>query len=64
VIDNGPGISEADAERLFQPFFTTRAAGTGLGLGVVKRIADAHRAERGVTSTPGEGATFSLWLPM
>jgi signal transduction histidine kinase len=63
VQDEGPGIAPELAERVFQPFFTTKAAGTGLGLAVVKRIADAHRAEVAVRSTPGRGSTFILWLP-
>jgi two-component system sensor histidine kinase HydH len=63
VQDDGPGIDPELADRVFQPFFTTKAAGTGLGLAVVKRIADAHRAEVAVRSTPGRGSTFILWLP-
>ena len=63
VQDNGPGIPPEHADLVFQPFFTTKAAGTGLGLAVVKRIADAHRAELAVRSTPGAGSTFILWLP-
>jgi signal transduction histidine kinase len=63
VQDDGPGIAPELADRVFQPFFTTKAAGTGLGLAVVKRIADAHRAEVAVQSTPGRGSTFILWLP-
>jgi PAS domain S-box-containing protein len=64
VEDDGPGIPPDLADRVFQPFFTTRAAGTGLGLAVVKRIADAHRAELTLRPTPGGGATFTLRLPM
>ncbi len=64
VEDNGPGIPSEVADRVFQPFFTTRAAGTGLGLAVVKRIADAHHAELTLRPTPGGGATFTLSLPM
>jgi PAS domain S-box-containing protein len=63
VQDNGPGIAPEHADLVFQPFFTTKAAGTGLGLAVVKRIADAHRAELAVRSAPGGGSTFILWLP-
>ncbi|HZA51741.1 MAG TPA: ATP-binding protein [Myxococcaceae bacterium] len=63
VQDEGPGIAPELADRVFQPFFTTKAAGTGLGLAVVKRIADAHRAEVAVRSMPGRGSTFILWLP-
>ncbi|MBX5481394.1 MAG: GAF domain-containing protein [Myxococcaceae bacterium] len=64
VEDDGPGIPPELVDRVFQPFFTTRAAGTGLGLAVVKRIADAHRAELTVRSTPGRGSTFTILLPM
>jgi PAS domain S-box-containing protein len=64
VRDGGDGIAPEIADRIFQPFFTTRAAGTGLGLALVKRIAEAHRAEIGFESSPGKGTTFSLWLPL
>jgi PAS domain S-box-containing protein len=64
VCDGGVGIAPEVAGRIFQPFFTTRAAGTGLGLAVVKRIADAHGAELSFESRPGHGTTFSLWLPL
>lgn len=64
VEDDGPGIPDGLSDRIFQPFFTTRAAGSGLGLAVVKRIADAHHAEIQVRSQQGTGATFTLWLPM
>jgi signal transduction histidine kinase len=47
-----------------QPFFTTRAAGTGLGLALVKRIAESHRAEVSFESSRDKGTTFSLWLPI
>ncbi len=63
VSDRGPGISAELRARLFQPFFTTKATGTGLGLAVVKRIVEAHRGEIEVTSAAGEGATFSVRLP-
>ncbi|MFL5321913.1 MAG: ATP-binding protein [Myxococcaceae bacterium] len=64
VADDGPGMPPEVAGQVFQPFFTTRAAGTGLGLAVVKRIADAHRADVSVETQPGGGATFSLFLPL
>jgi PAS domain S-box-containing protein len=64
VCDRGAGISPEVAGRIFEPFFTTRAAGTGLGLAVVKRIADAHGAELSFESRAGSGTTFSLWLPL
>ncbi len=63
VVDDGAGISSDVAEKLFTPFFTTRASGTGLGLAIVKRIAEAHGGE--ITWRPGEksGATFTLRVP-
>jgi signal transduction histidine kinase len=64
VSDTGPGIPPELAERIFQPFFTTKAAGTGLGLAVVKRIVEAHRGEVALDSRPGKGAHFTLRLPL
>ncbi|HKO96869.1 MAG TPA: ATP-binding protein [Pyrinomonadaceae bacterium] len=64
VSDNGRGISEEDLARIFNPFFTTRAGGTGLGLPAVRRIARAHGGRVEVNSTVGEGSTFSLHLPL
>jgi PAS domain S-box-containing protein len=64
VCDSGVGIAPDVADRIFQPFFTTRASGTGLGLALVKRIAEAHRAELSFQSAPGKGTTFSVWLPL
>lgn len=68
VHDSGPGIDPETAEKLFTPFFTTRAAGTGLGLAIVHRIVDAHGGRvslrsRGLPQNP-EGATAEVLLPM
>lgn len=63
VCDTGAGIPEELVDRIFQPFFTTRACGTGLGLAVVKSIADAHHAEIAVRSQE-RGTTFSFVLPV
>lgn len=63
IADRGPGVPEELREKIFQPFFTTRANGTGLGLAVVKRIVEEHRGRVEVTSPPGGGATVSVWLP-
>ncbi len=68
VIDTGPGIEPDVIERMFNPFFTTRATGTGLGLAIVHRILDAHAGRVEVRNntdrTPGApGATVELWLP-
>lgn len=64
VSDDGRGISEEDLARIFNPFFTTRTGGTGLGLPAVRRIARAHGGRVEVNSTVGEGSTFSLHLPI
>jgi two-component system sensor histidine kinase HydH len=64
VEDNGPGIAPDVVRRMFNPFFTTRRAGTGLGLAIVHRIVDAHGGEIGVTTSPGEGTSVSLCLPL
>ncbi|MSP23700.1 MAG: hypothetical protein EXR75_00755 [Myxococcales bacterium] len=63
VIDSGTGVLPEDRARLFTPFFTTRATGTGLGLAVVKKIAEAHGGAASFEPTPGGGATFRLALP-
>jgi two-component system sensor histidine kinase HydH len=62
VIDQGPGIDAAAKERLFDAFFTTRSHGTGVGLAVVKRIADEHGFEITVESNAGKGAAFRVAL--
>ena len=62
VSDRGVGIDEAARERLFDAFFTTRSQGTGMGLAVVKRIADEHAFSILVDSRRGRGATFRVNL--
>jgi signal transduction histidine kinase len=62
VSDAGIGIDEAGKERLFDAFFTTRSQGTGVGLAVVKRIADEHGFSIRVESSEGRGATFHVSL--
>jgi PAS domain S-box-containing protein len=64
VSDNGRGINEEDLNRIFNPFFTMRPGGTGLGLPAVRRIAGAHGGRVEVTSSLGNGSTFSLHLPI
>ena len=63
VQDAGCGMTEELKSRLFTPFFTTKAQGTGLGLSTVKKIADAHRAELSVKSEPGLGTTIDISFP-
>ncbi len=60
VADTGPGIAPADMERITEPYFTTRQAGSGLGLSIVERIAESHHAKLSMVSTEGEGSRFGL----
>jgi signal transduction histidine kinase len=64
VIDQGPGLTDAVREKLFTPFFTTRPAGTGLGLAVVQHVAILHEGEATGDNHPGGGAIFAVWLPV
>jgi signal transduction histidine kinase len=65
IRDTGPGISPEVIARMFNPFFTTRAAGTGLGLAIVHRIIDAHAGRIRVHNNhDGPGATFEVLLPV
>jgi PAS domain S-box-containing protein len=64
VSDTGRGIKEEDITRIFNAFFTTRPGGTGLGLPAVRRIARAHGGNVEVTSSLGQGSTFTLRLPV
>ena len=64
VSDNGRGINEEDLNRIFNPFFTTRPGGTGLGLPAVRRIVRAHGGRVEVHSSPGQGSTFTIRLPV
>ena len=63
IADDGPGIAPHHLERIFNPFFTTKGDGTGLGLAIVHQIIEAHHGRIRVQSTPGQGATFVIWLP-
>lgn len=63
VCDDGAGVPDEVAEKIFTPFFTTRARGTGLGLAIVKRIAEAHGGEVGWRPSDPHGATFFLRVP-
>ena len=60
VCDNGPGISQQDMKRIFQPFFTTKEKGTGLGLSIVKKIMEAHGFGISISSEEGGGTVVSL----
>ena len=63
VIDRGPGIDPKNLESIFNPFFTTKSSGVGLGLAIVSKIVDEHGGKIAVESKPGEGAVFRVYLP-
>jgi len=63
ICDNGPGVDPAQMEKLFEPFFTTRAKGTGLGLPIVKRIVDQHHGTIDFAPAPDGGACAIVVLP-
>lgn len=63
VADSGPGLPETDQPHLFEPFFTTKHGGTGLGLVIVQRIADAHGGCITACNCPDGGAAFTLHIP-
>ena len=63
VSDEGRGIDRKTLERLFEPFFTTRHGGNGLGLATVREIVREHAGAINVDSTPGTGTRFEVWLP-
>jgi len=64
VSDNGTGISEADRERIFQPNFTTKGSGTGLGLAMVKRLVENAGGSVHYETEEGLGTTFRVELPL
>ncbi len=64
VLDNGPGMSVDQQGKIFQPFFTQREGGTGLGLAVAQSIVQAHHGDLKVRSQPGKGSTFYICLPL
>jgi PAS domain S-box-containing protein len=63
-MDTGIGISPEEKDRIFDPFHTTRAEGSGLGLSIVHRIVDAHSGYITAESVPGAGSTFTVGLPL
>jgi len=64
IADSGPGIPAEIREKLFTPFVTTKARGTGLGLSTVKRLVEAHQGRIRVDSPPGGGTTVTIDLPL
>jgi two-component system sensor histidine kinase HydH len=64
VIDRGTGIAPKDRESIFNPFFTTKSSGVGLGLAIVSKIVDEHGGQITVESEPGAGSVFRVFLPV
>jgi len=63
ITDSGPGVPPENLERIFEPLFTTKARGIGLGLAVSKSLAQANGGDLAVRSEPGRGATFIFAMP-
>jgi len=63
IADNGPGIDNQTLERIFEPMFSTKNFGVGLGMPIVKNIMEEHAGGIEIDSSPGKGTTVSLWLP-
>jgi two-component system, sporulation sensor kinase E len=64
VADTGGGIPQEQINRIFEPFYTTKKKGTGLGLMIVQRVVRAHNGRIEVESHVGKGTTFRIWLPL
>jgi PAS domain S-box-containing protein len=64
IIDNGKGITQENIQKLFNPFFTTKETGNGLGLAICKKIINLHQGDIHVTSEINKGTTFSITLPL
>ena len=63
IADSGEGLREEDHQKLFDPFFSTKSTGTGLGLSVVYQIAEAHGGTVTVDNCPEGGAAFTIRIP-
>ena len=64
VTDTGCGIEAGDLDRIYEPFFTTRSSGVGLGLAVVRAIVEAHDGKITINGKPGHGTTAIVHLPL
>jgi signal transduction histidine kinase len=63
IADNGPGLNAEQRERIFDPFYTTKTNGSGLGMAIVTRIAEAHQGQIRVADIPSPGTAIELLLP-
>ena len=64
IMDTGEGISEENLGKIFEPYFTTKDFGSGIGLTLVYKVVKEHKGEISVVSQPGEGTTFSILFPI
>ncbi|MDI6782682.1 MAG: ATP-binding protein [bacterium] len=64
ITDTGIGIRAADLEKIFEPFYTTKEGGVGLGLSIAKRIVEEHRGSLQIQSQPGQGTKITIALPI
>jgi two-component system, NtrC family, sensor kinase len=64
IVDHGCGMDSETLKRLFEPFYTTKEKGTGLGMAIAKQIAELHSGDLGVRSLTGEGTTATVKLPL
>ncbi|HXG89555.1 MAG TPA: histidine kinase N-terminal 7TM domain-containing protein [Vicinamibacterales bacterium] len=64
VADDGPGMDRATVARIFDPFYSTKQSGRGLGLAAVQGIVRSHRGALRVDTAPGRGTTFKVWFPI
>ncbi len=63
VMDTGPGIAGGAGERLFEPFYTTKSDGMGMGLAISRHIVASHKGEIWAANNPDGGATVSFTIP-
>jgi signal transduction histidine kinase/ActR/RegA family two-component response regulator len=63
IADHGPGVAQEDLQRIFDPYFTTKRLGSGLGLATVHSIVKKHLGHISAESVIGQGTTFRIWLP-
>ena len=64
VIDTGTGLAPGAREKLFQPFFTTKKEGMGMGLNICRSIIEAHKGRLWVENNPAAGCTFKFMIPI
>jgi two-component system NtrC family sensor kinase len=64
ITDRGAGMDEETRRRLFEPFYTTKAKGTGLGMAISKKIVELHKGDLLISSKEGEGTTATVKLPI